>query len=145
MVVAEGGYEFSEGNEINGISLVAVGSGTTMDYIQVESDDGIEFYGGNVNVKHGVFTNNLDDSVDWDEGSKATGTSSSNSHPTVQERLLRWIPGSRCAAFKTDIVERHYCGRQTEADDPHPKFQKGFGRFLPQHISCSRFRKQHAN
>ena len=66
----QGGYEFSEGNEINGISLVAVGSGTTMDYIQVEgnSDDGIEFYGGNVNVKHGVFTNNLDDSVDWDEG-----------------------------------------------------------------------------
>ena len=54
-----------------------------MDYIQVEgnSDDGIEFYGGNVNVKHGVFTNNLDDSVDWDEGFKATcSTSSSNSH-----------------------------------------------------------------
>ena len=34
VVVAEGGYEFSEGNEINGISLVAVGSGTTMDYIK---------------------------------------------------------------------------------------------------------------
>ena len=70
VVVAEGGYEFSTGNEINGISLVAVGSGTEMDYIQVHgnSDDGIEFYGGNVNVKHGVFTNNNDDSVDWDEG-----------------------------------------------------------------------------
>ena len=70
VVVAEGGYEFSTGNEINGISLVGVGSGTEMDYIQVHgnSDDGIEFYGGNVNVKHGVFTNNNDDSVDWDEG-----------------------------------------------------------------------------
>ena len=70
VVVAEGGYEFSTGNEINGISLVAVGNGTEMDYIQVHgnSDDGIEFYGGNVNVKHGVFTNNNDDSVDWDEG-----------------------------------------------------------------------------
>jgi len=70
LVVAEGGYEFSPGNEINGISLVGVGRGTEMDYIQVEgnSDDGIEFYGGAVNVKHGVFTNNLDDSVDWDEG-----------------------------------------------------------------------------
>ena len=59
-----------EVHEINGISLVGVGRGTEMDYIQVEgnSDDGIEFYGGAVNVKHGVFTNNLDDSVDWDEG-----------------------------------------------------------------------------
>jgi hypothetical protein len=70
VIVAEGGYEFAPGNEINGISLIGVGSGTTMEYIQVEgnSDDGIEFYGGNVNLKYGVFTNNLDDSVDWDEG-----------------------------------------------------------------------------
>lgn len=70
VVVAEGGYEFSTGNEINGISLVAVGRGTEIDYIQVHgnSDDGIEFYGGTVNVKHGVFTSNNDDSVDWDEG-----------------------------------------------------------------------------
>ena len=70
VVVAEGGYEFAPGDEINGISLIGVGRGTTMEYIQVEgnSDDGIEFYGGTVNVKYGVFTNNLDDSVDWDEG-----------------------------------------------------------------------------
>ncbi len=70
VIVAEGGFEFSPGNEINGISLVGVGSGTTMDHIQVagNSDDGIEFYGGAVNLKYGVFTDNLDDSVDWDEG-----------------------------------------------------------------------------
>ncbi|MEM9386975.1 MAG: hypothetical protein AAGA68_18075 [Pseudomonadota bacterium] len=70
VIVAEGGFEFSPGNEINGISLVGVGSGTTMDHIQVQgnSDDGIEFYGGAVNLKYGVFTDNLDDSVDWDEG-----------------------------------------------------------------------------
>ena len=70
VIVTEGGYEFSVGNEINGISLVGVGSGTQMDYIQVNdnSDDGIEFYGGAVNVKHLVLTANLDDSVDWDEG-----------------------------------------------------------------------------
>ena len=35
---------------------------------QSSTSDGIEFYGGDVNVKYGVFTNNLDDSVDWDEG-----------------------------------------------------------------------------
>jgi hypothetical protein len=68
--VTEGGYEFAIGNEINGISMVGVGSGTTMEYIQVNSnaDDGVEFYGGNVSGKYFVLTGNLDDTVDWDEG-----------------------------------------------------------------------------
>ena len=70
VVVTEGGFEFAPGNEINGISLVGVGSGTTMDHIQVNSnaDDGLEFYGGAVNAKFLVLTGNVDDSVDWDEG-----------------------------------------------------------------------------
>jgi hypothetical protein len=70
VVVTEGGFEFSTGNEINGISFVAVGSGTTVDYIQVDNnaDDGVEFYGGDVSAKHVVITGALDDSVDCDEG-----------------------------------------------------------------------------
>lgn len=70
VIVTEGGFEFSSGNEINGISLVAVGSGTRLSYIQVNDnqDDGIEFYGGSATVDHIVLTGNQDDSVDWDEG-----------------------------------------------------------------------------
>jgi len=70
VVVTEGGFEFSTGNEINGISMIGVGSGTTLEYIQVNSnsDDGVEFYGGTVSGKYFVLTGNLDDSVDWDEG-----------------------------------------------------------------------------
>lgn len=70
VIVTEGGFEFDIGNEINGISMVGVGSGTEMEYIQVNSnaDDGVEFYGGTVSAKHIVLTGNLDDSVDWDEG-----------------------------------------------------------------------------
>jgi hypothetical protein len=70
VVLTEGGYEFAPGNEINGLSLVAVGSGTTIDHIQVNNnaDDGVEFFGGSVNAKYLVLTGNLDDSVDWDEG-----------------------------------------------------------------------------
>jgi hypothetical protein len=93
-VVAEGGYEFAPDNEINGISLVGVGSGTTMEYIQVEgnSDDGIEFYGGDVNVKYGVFTNNLDDSVDWTKVIKVTSSTSSSSNPTqAVVKPSKWI------------------------------------------------------
>lgn len=70
VIVTEGGYEFAVGNEINGISFVAVGSGTQVDHIQVNAnaDDGVEFYGGDVDVKYAVITGALDDSVDWDEG-----------------------------------------------------------------------------
>lgn len=70
VIVAEGGYAFAPGNEINGISFVGVGSGTVVDYIQVHNnkDDAVEMYGGTVNMKHLVLTNNLDDTIDWDEG-----------------------------------------------------------------------------
>jgi hypothetical protein len=70
VIVTEGGFEFDIGDEINGVSLVAVGAGTEIDYVQVNSnsDDGFEFFGGRVSAKHLVLTGNLDDSVDWDEG-----------------------------------------------------------------------------
>lgn len=94
VVVAEGGYEFAPGNEINGISLVGVGAGTTMEYIQVEgnSDDGIEFYGGTVDLKYGVFTNNLDDSVDWDEGYQGN----------LQYIIVKQSPNGSGEAFEMD-------------------------------------------
>jgi hypothetical protein len=64
------GYEISPENELNGISFQGVGSGTTVDYVQVHmnADDGVEFFGGTVNVKHLVLTGNKDDSLDWTSG-----------------------------------------------------------------------------
>lgn len=64
------GYPMSQDNELNGITFNAVGAGTEVDYVQVNmnADDGVEFFGGTVNVKHLVVTNNDDDSVDWDFG-----------------------------------------------------------------------------
>ncbi len=57
-------------NELNGIAFQGVGSGTTVDFIQTHmtSDDGVEFFGGTVNVKHVVVTGSDDDSVDWTGG-----------------------------------------------------------------------------
>ncbi|XQW84047.1 hypothetical protein ACOYR1_12970 [Thalassotalea piscium] len=70
VVVKYAGYEIAPDNELNGITFGGVGSGTTVDYVQVHSnaDDGVEFFGGAVNVKHLVLTANKDDSVDWDNG-----------------------------------------------------------------------------
>jgi len=71
VVLAENGVAInSDGDEINGLSLNAVGSATEFDFIQIHetSDDGVEFYGGTANMKHVVVSNAGDDSIDWDEG-----------------------------------------------------------------------------
>ncbi|AWL11198.1 hypothetical protein HMF8227_00702 [Saliniradius amylolyticus] len=70
VVVKYAGFEIAPDNELNGITFGGVGAGTTVDYVQVHSnaDDGVEFFGGNVNAKHLVLTANRDDSVDWDNG-----------------------------------------------------------------------------
>ncbi|KAA1151024.1 hypothetical protein [Pseudoalteromonas fuliginea] len=70
VVVKNAGFELSVGNELNGITFGAVGSGTTVDYLQVHNnaDDGVEFFGGAVNLKHVVLTSIDDDSIDWDNG-----------------------------------------------------------------------------
>lgn len=64
------GFQFSSTNELNGLALQGVGKGTTIDFFQVHNnaDDGIEFFGGTVDVKHVVLTGNDDDSFDWTDG-----------------------------------------------------------------------------
>ena len=68
--IAEGGKIAGPNNEINGLTLQGVGYATEIDYIQVHGnlDDGIEWFGGTVNVTHAVLTNNDDDDIDFDEG-----------------------------------------------------------------------------
>jgi hypothetical protein len=70
VVVKYAGFEIAPDNELNGITFGGVGSGTTVDYVQVHAnaDDGVEFFGGSVNAKHLVLTSIQDDSVDWDNG-----------------------------------------------------------------------------
>jgi hypothetical protein len=67
-----GGYVFSPNNEINGLTMGGVGSGTTIDYVQVSyaNDDAFEWFGGSVNCKHLVSYRNLDDDFDTDNGYK---------------------------------------------------------------------------
>ncbi len=64
------GFLLSANNELNGITLSSVGSGTTVEYIQVHAglDDGIETFGGSVNMRYVYLTANSDDSFDNDFG-----------------------------------------------------------------------------
>lgn len=64
------GIEFSPDNELNGIALQGVGSGTVIEYVQVHmnQDDGIEMFGGTVDLKYALVTGARDDSFDWTNG-----------------------------------------------------------------------------
>jgi hypothetical protein len=65
-----GGVAFSPNNEVNGLTLCAVGSGTTLDHIQVSycGDDSFEWFGGTVNAKYLVSLRCFDDDFDTDNG-----------------------------------------------------------------------------
>ncbi|HEY6900650.1 MAG TPA: hypothetical protein VI233_08410 [Puia sp.] len=64
------GKAVNPGDEVNGLSLYGVGSGTTIDYVQVVRglDDAFEFFGGTVNAKHLIAYNCADDDFDMDDG-----------------------------------------------------------------------------
>jgi hypothetical protein len=64
------GYVYAPNNEINGLTLGAVGKGTIIDYVQVShsNDDSFEWFGGSVDCKHLVAFRGLDDDFDTDNG-----------------------------------------------------------------------------
>lgn len=64
------GFRFGTDNELNGLTLGGCGTATEIDYVQshLGLDDGIEIFGGTVNVRHLVITQPDDDGLDWDLG-----------------------------------------------------------------------------
>lgn len=64
------GYRFALNNEINGLTLGGVGSGTEIHHIQVSyaDDDSYECFGGTVNLHHLVAYAGTDDDFDTDFG-----------------------------------------------------------------------------
>lgn len=64
------GIPLTPDNEINGLTFGSVGSGTTIDYIEVyrSGDDAFEWFGGSVNAKHLLAIDSWDDDFDTDFG-----------------------------------------------------------------------------
>lgn len=64
------GYPFDTDKEINGLTFGSVGSGTTIDHIQVSysNDDSFEWFGGTVNCQYLVAYKGWDDEFDTDNG-----------------------------------------------------------------------------
>jgi hypothetical protein len=64
------GLTATPNSEVNGLTLYAVGSGTTIDHVQVSysGDDSYEWFGGNVQMKYLVAFRGWDDDWDTDNG-----------------------------------------------------------------------------
>ena len=72
------------GDEINGLTLGGVGSGTTIQNVEIfaNKDDGVEFFGGSVNVTNILVAQVGDDAIDIDQSYKGKVT---NYYVTVDE------------------------------------------------------------
>lgn len=72
--IRHGGANIGSGNEINGLTLGGVGSGTIIDHVEVvaNQDDGVEFFGGSVNASNIVVWNVGDDAIDTDQSWSGT-------------------------------------------------------------------------
>jgi hypothetical protein len=70
VVVKHTGFEVVTGDELNGVTFNTVGSGTVVENLETYStfDDGIEFFGGAVNVENFVALYVRDDSIDYADG-----------------------------------------------------------------------------
>ncbi|WP_334184156.1 hypothetical protein [Novosphingobium sp.] len=100
------GYSLAPGNELQSLTGGGIGSGTQLDYIQSvnSSDDGSEFFGGALNMKHYVAINADDDSLDLDTGVQAN----------VQYALIVQKPTAGDSFFEFD-------SNGNEADTPRTK------------------------
>jgi hypothetical protein len=73
--IRHGGTNIGKGNEINGLTLGGVGSGTTVEFVEIISnkDDGVEFFGGTVNTRFMLVAFCGDDAFDYDMGYRGKG------------------------------------------------------------------------
>ncbi|QIL40830.1 hypothetical protein G7074_17115 [Pedobacter sp. HDW13] len=92
------GIAYSVDNEINGLTMGGVGSGTTLDYIQIyrSGDDAFEWFGGTVNAKHLLAIGTWDDDFDTDFGY------SGNIQFALAQRVATVADQSQSNGFESD-------------------------------------------
>ncbi len=88
--IRHGGTSIGDGNEINGLTLGAVGSTTVISNVEVVAnvDDGIEWFGGAVNVSNAIVWACGDDGLDIDEAYSGTVTNSAVIQGDISDHAL---------------------------------------------------------
>lgn len=116
--IRHGGANIGAGNEINGLTLGGVGTGTVIENIEIVSnqDDGIEWFGGTVNVKNVVVWNVGDDALDTDQSWAGTVENFVIVHPAGHCFELDGPEGSMVAGhtIKNGVVYASGEGRVSE-------------------------------
>lgn len=82
LVIEGAGAQINAESQYNGLTLYAVGSGTSINNVALinGADDGVEFFGGTVSVTNLYLENNEDDAIDWTEGWNGTVTNAYSLH-----------------------------------------------------------------
>ncbi|MEL7599940.1 MAG: hypothetical protein AAGU18_07560 [Proteiniphilum sp.] len=82
LVIKGSGAKINTESEYNGLTLYAVGTGTSIKNVAIinGADDGVEFFGGTVSAENLYFENNEDDAIDWTEGWNGTVTNAYVKH-----------------------------------------------------------------
>lgn len=85
LVISDAGAQINSESQYNGLSLYAVGSGTTIQNVAIidGADDGVEFFGGSASITNLYLENNQDDAVDWTEGWSGSVTNTYVLHTTT--------------------------------------------------------------
>jgi hypothetical protein len=83
------GTQINTSSEFNGFTFYAVGSGTTLDFLEVfqGQDDGYEWFGGTVNASN-LYSQAFDDSFDWTEGFVGTLDNIIANQPAGADRCI---------------------------------------------------------
>lgn len=72
--IRHGGISIGEGNELNGLTLGGVGNGTDINNVEIYAtlDDGIECFGGTVDISNALVFYQGDDGIDLDQNYSGT-------------------------------------------------------------------------
>jgi hypothetical protein len=116
--IRHGGTNIGEGNEINGLTMGGVGRQTTIDHVEVISnaDDGVEFFGGDVNCTNLLVAFCGDDAFDLDQGYHGKGQfwlalSSPDSDKCMEVtgglRAVPALPESQPVIYNATLIGNH--------------------------------------
>ena len=118
------GISLAPGNEIQGLTLGGVGSGTTINHVECfgSDDDGIEIFGGSVNLSNVVVTGAKDDSLDTDEGWSGTIDNAVIEILDYTDNAFEY-DGPRAALGRKNVTQNvtvniRYSGANTSEDTP---------------------------
>jgi len=116
--IRHGGALIGEGNEINGLTLGGVGSGTTIHHVEVVAnlDDGIECFGGTVNIDYALVAYQGDDGFDIDQNYAGTFNHSMVVYNNNGDNFLE-IDGPENSTYSNGLFTIKNCSFVSKTND----------------------------